>query len=239
MGRPSGLDDLGPNTAGGGQLSRPDLKTRSQQIASSVALVALRDPVIAAKSIATLDWQSSGRLELGVGYVWNEEEMATHGVALADGPPRLAETLTLMRALWGNDIGEFIGDFVSVEPSWSWPKPAAPGGPPVHLGARAGDPVFADIAAWGDGWMPIEGYGPIVEAIPRLRHAFEAAGRDPDDAQVTVYSSAGRSHDIERYQAAGVKRVVCWLPPIAERGLMANLDELTTRLEPYKRVAGG
>jgi len=212
--------------------------TTKLRVDTGVALVALRDPVIAAKTIATLDWQSAGRLELDVGYGWNEEEMATHGVALADGPARVAETLALMRALWGNDIEEFVGEVVSVEPSLSWPKPTAPGGPPVHLGARAGNAVFADIAAWSDGWMPIEGYGPIVEAIPRLRHAFEAAGRDPDDAQVTVYSSAGGPHDIERYQPAGVKRVVCWLPPVAERDLMANLDELTTRLEPYKRVAG-
>jgi alkanesulfonate monooxygenase SsuD/methylene tetrahydromethanopterin reductase-like flavin-dependent oxidoreductase (luciferase family) len=138
----------------------------------------------------------------------------------------------------GQRIGEFVGEHVSVEPSWSWPKPTAPGGPPVHLGARAGDAVFADIAAWGDGWIPLEGYGPIVEAIPRLRHAFEAAGRDPDDVQVTVYSSAGRPHDIDRYQAAGVNRVVCWLPPTAERDLMTDLDELTKRLESHMREAG-
>lgn len=212
--------------------------TTTLRVGTGVALVGLRDPVITAKTIATLDWQSAGRLELGVGYGWNEEEMATHGVALADGPARLAESLALMRALWGNDIGEFAGEHVAVEPSWSWPKPTVPGGPPVHLGARAGDAVFADIAAWGDGWIPLEGYGPVVEAIPRLRHAFEAAGRDPGEAQVTVYSSAGRPDDIDRYRAAGVNRVVCWLPPTAEHELMAHLDGLTTRLGSFTRASG-
>lgn len=207
--------------------------TTTLRVGTGVALVALRDPVVAAKTIATLDWQSAGRVELGVGYGWNEEEMATHGVALADGPARLAETLALMRALWCSDIGEFAGEHVSVEPSWSWPKPSAPGGPPVHLGARAGDKVFSDIAAWGDGWIPLEGYGPIIDEIPRLQAAFEAAGRDPDDAQVTVYSSAGRPEDIDLYQAAGVNRVVCWLPPTIEADLMTHLGDLTSRLDAH------
>ena len=73
--------------------------TTTLRVGTGVALVGLRDPVNAAKTIATLDWQSTGRLEFGVGYGWIEEEMATHGVALADGPAPLTETLALMRAL--------------------------------------------------------------------------------------------------------------------------------------------
>lgn len=78
---------------------------------------ALRGPVVAAKTIATLDWQSNGRLELGVGYGWNEEELATHGVTLADAPDRLADHLALMKELWTNDEGSHAGPFVSVETS--------------------------------------------------------------------------------------------------------------------------
>lgn len=122
--------------------------TTTLRVGTGVALVGLRDPVITAKTIATLDWQSAGRLELGVGYGWNEEEMATHGVALADGPARLAESLALMRALWGNDIGEFAGEHVAVEPSWSWPnRPSRVG----HLSTSERRPATQ--------WLPTSRHG--------------------------------------------------------------------------------
>lgn len=89
-------------------------------------------------------------------------------MTLADGPDRLADHLALMKELWTNDEGSHAGPFVSVEPSWSWPKPAKRGGPPIHLGARASRRGFRDIAIWGDGWLPIEGYGTILDHLDEL-----------------------------------------------------------------------
>jgi alkanesulfonate monooxygenase SsuD/methylene tetrahydromethanopterin reductase-like flavin-dependent oxidoreductase (luciferase family) len=195
--------------------------------------VALRDPVIAAKTIATLDWQSEGRLELGVGYGWNAEEMATHGVSVEDAPARLEDTLDLMKALWTNDEGSHSGPFVSVESSWSWPKPVQVGGPTIHLGARASKQGFDDIARWGSGWLPIEGYGTVIDHIPDLHRAFERAGRDPATAIVSVYSSSGDPATLEQYAAAGVDRVLCALPPEEESVVMAALEDITLRLAEY------
>lgn len=204
--------------------------TTTLRVGTGVALLALRDPVVAAKTIATLDWQSQGRLELGVGYGWNREELATHGVALKDAAAQLADRLALMKALWRNYEGTHDGPFVSVEPSWTWPKPIQVGGPPIHLGARASAAGFADIAKWGDGWLPIEGYGSVVDQIPRLRAAFEHAGRNPETAVVSVYSSGGDPALIEQYRDAGVDRVVCWLSPADEATVIAELDALVERL---------
>ena len=61
------------------------------------------------------------------------------------------ETVRLMRALWTNDEASFEGQFRRLPPSWSWPKPARPGGPPVLLGARATPRNFERIATWADG----------------------------------------------------------------------------------------
>lgn len=207
--------------------------TTTLRVGTGVALLALRDPVVAAKTVATLDWQSEGRLELGVGYGWNEEELDTHGVTIADAPDRLADHLALMKALWNNDEVGYDGQYVSVEPSWTWPKPVQPGGPPIHLGARASTRGFADIARWGHGWLPIEGYGSVTDHLPKLRQAFTDAGRDPESALVSVYSCAGNPATIEAYEEAGVDRAVCWLPPADEPTLMSALDELTERTKPY------
>ncbi len=68
--------------APGVERPRAAATTTTLRVGTGVALLALRDPVIAAKTIATLDWQSQGRVELGVGYGWDREECVTHGVSL-------------------------------------------------------------------------------------------------------------------------------------------------------------
>jgi probable F420-dependent oxidoreductase len=198
--------------------------TRTLRIGTGVLLAGVRDPVIAAKAIATLDWMSAGRLELGVGYGWNAEELATHGVDLANAPAVLADRVALMQALWGQDEASYDGPHASVEPSWSWPKPAQQPRPPIHLGGRASKRFFEDIASYGDGWLPIEGYGTVLAHLSRLLDAFEAAGRQRSDAIVTVFSSGGDPAVVESYADASVDRVVVWLPPADRSTVLTALD---------------
>lgn len=132
--------------------------------------------------------------------------------------------MALMQALWTQDVAGYDGPHASVEPSWSWPKPVQQPRPPIHLGGRASDRLFADIASYGDGWLPIEGYGSVFPHLPRLRRALEVAGRDPSDATVSVFSSAGDPGTVESYADAGVDRVVVWLPPDDRSPLLAALD---------------
>jgi hypothetical protein len=67
---------------------------------------------------------------------------------------------------------------VQIPPSWSWPKPVHPGGPPVLIGGAAGPKLFAHIAEYADGWIPIGGAG-VKAALVELRRACDAVGRDP------------------------------------------------------------
>lgn len=207
--------------------------TEHLRLGTGVAMVPIRDAVITAKEVATLDWLSDGRFEFGVGYGWNVEEFETHGVDLREAGPILGEKLSLMASLWQNEIGSYEGDYVRVEPSWSWPKPIQRPRPPIHLGSRATKQAFDDIAKFADGWIPIEGYGEIVSQIPRLRGAFEAAGRPPDDAIISVYSSTGDPSQLERYLDAGVDRVVVALPPVAAGEVIRALDRHTRELSEY------
>jgi len=207
--------------------------TSRLRLGTGVALVPIHDPVIMAKAVATLDWLSGGRVELGIGYGWNREEYATHGVDLDEARDVMREHMALMSELWGNEVGSYAGRHARVVPSWSWPKPVQLPRPPVHIGARASRAVFADISAYGDGWLPIEGFGDVLPHIPRLHAAFAAAGRDPGEAVVSVYSSAGDPDLLERYAAAGVARTIVTLQPAAESEVMATVDRHARVLERY------
>ena len=148
---------------------------RTLRLGTGILLAAQREPIVTAKAVATLDHLSGGRAALGVGFGWNEDELEHHGVAMRDRRDVARERLLAMQALWADDEASFDGEHVQLEPSWSWPKPVqtgADGRPrvPILHGGAAGPKLFAHIAEYGDGWIPIGGAG-LTDAIPRLRDA--------------------------------------------------------------------
>ena len=102
---------------------------------------------------------------LGIGFGWNREEAADHGVDFADRRAVAREHVLCMQALWRDDPAEFHGVFVDLDPCWSRPKPVQRPGVPVLLGGAATAGNFAAIAEYADGWMPIGGSG-LGEALP-------------------------------------------------------------------------
>lgn len=207
--------------------------TSKLRLGTGVAMIPVRDPIITAKEVATLDMLSSGRFEFGVGYGWNAEEFESHGVDIKRAPDIMADKIGLMKALWCNDEAEYHSEHASVKSSWSWPKPIQAPYPKIHLGARYTPRAFQDIASYGDGWIPIEGFGEILGYIPRLKEAFDKAERDPASALVSVYSSLGAPEQMEQYQNADVHRVVLTLPASAEKDVLKALDRYALSLASY------
>ena len=204
-------------------------RTQRLVLGTSVALPAQHDPVVLAKQIATLDVVSGGRVVLGVGYGWNREEMATHGVDYATRRARVAEAVGVMRALWTEEVATFHGRFHDLEPSWAHPKPVRPGGPPVLLGGAAGPRLFAAIAAWGDGWMPI-GAGGLSRTLPVLRGAVEDAGRDPDSLRIVPVAVEPTAEKLEHYRSIGLDEVGLRLPTAGADGVRRALDDYSAFL---------
>ena len=97
--------------------------TTELRLGTGVSLVAQHDPIVMAKQLATLDSMSGGRFTLGVGFGWNREEMASHGVTYATRRDQVREHVLAMQALWRDDEASFEGRFVHLAPSWQWPKP--------------------------------------------------------------------------------------------------------------------
>lgn len=198
--------------------------TSTLRLGTGIALVAQRDPIWTAKEVASLDALSGGRVEFGIGYGWNKEEMASHGVAYTDRRAVLREKVLMMKALWTDDQAEFRGELMSLEPSWAWPKPAQRPHPPLIMGAAAGPKTLADMVEFCDGWMPLATRMDIVSEVARVRQAVAASGRDPVAFEVTAYGAKPES--LEDLAAAGVDRAVFNLRPNPEPETMTYLDRL-------------
>ncbi|SON62019.1 F420-dependent hydroxymycolic acid dehydrogenase [Mycobacterium simulans] len=209
--------------------------TTRLRVGTGACLVAVHDPILLAKQIASLSAMSDDRFVLGVGFGWNVEELADHGVAFADRIAVTVDKLAAVRALWTAEPTRYDGVHASVPPSWAWPKPAVE--PTVLFGCRPGMRAFDVIAQHGDGWQPIEGYGELLGALPMLHAAFERAGRDPSTAKVCVYSSAGDRATLESYRAAGIAEVALTLPSADRNEVLRALDRLAPLIEAFGEEA--
>lgn len=200
------------------------------RLGTGVALVAQHDPIALAKQIATVDLLSAGRVVVGVGYGWNREEMGNHGVAFATRRARVRETMLAMQALWSQEVAGFDGEFVRFEPSWQWPKPVQQPRPPVLLGGAAGPILFSHVAEYGDGWLPIGGAG-IREALPELRRACEARGRDPRALEIVPLGVFPSEPKLEHYASIGVTEALLRVPSAPRDQVLPVLDAYTKFLD--------
>ena len=192
--------------------------TRSLRLATGVLIAPLRAPVLLAKTAATLDVLSGGRLDLGVGVGWQEEEYAALGVPYAERWRRLEDGLRACRALWRDAPASFRSETVSFEELWCLPRPLQAGGVPVWFGVALGPRNLARVVELGAGWMPMEGSPEAIRSgVARLREAFARAGRSYDGFGVRAHAplvlGADRRPDLERSLAG--------LPALAEAGATA------------------
>jgi probable F420-dependent oxidoreductase len=196
-------------------------------LGTGVTLVAQHDPIVLAKQIATLDHISGGRVVLGVGYGWNAREAADHGVDFAARRAVAREKVLCMQALWRDEVASFDGAYVTLPPSYAWPKPVQRPRVRTLIGAAAGPRLFAAVADFADGWLPIGGAG-VAAALPELRRAFEVAGRDPQSLHVVPFGTVPTEAKLEHYASIGVTEVVLRVPAGGD-------DEMRRVLDDYSR----
>jgi len=198
--------------------------TSKIELGTGICLVAQRDPILLAKESATLDLYSRGRFVLGIGFGWNVEEMADHGVEFRTRREMVREKMLAVQRLWTEEEAAFDGEHVKFAPSWSWPKPVRKPRPPVLIGGAAGPKMFAHIAEYADGWIPIGGAG-IAKALPDLRAAMEKAGRDPRQARVVPFGTLPSRDKLDYYQSLGIEEVVLRIPSAPADQVLPLLDQ--------------
>ena len=227
-----------PRAYGGGELAPMYLRlldpfvaltvaasvTTTLRVGTGVCLLALRNPIVTAKEIATLDYVSGGRFEFGVGYGWNEDEFSDHAQQFSDRHHMVREKLELMRSLWRDDIAEYHGSCAEMQPSWAWPKPAH-GRPRVWLGGN-GMKTIREAAAWADRWFPTPSAADLGDHIRIFRQLVLDVGRSPDEVDVGIAAAPPDEAMLSRFLEWGVDEVSVVLPSSGRDEVLVALDEL-------------
>jgi probable F420-dependent oxidoreductase len=218
----------------------------------SVLITPFYSPVVLAKSLATLDVLSGGRLDVGLGLGWSEDEYEATGAAWRGRGARGEEFVRALKAAWTAPEAGFAGAHFRFPPSQVGPPPAQRPHPPLLLGGYH-PAVFRRVAAHADGYTG--GNVPFAEmatVVARVRTAAEAAGRDPDRLRIVCRGAyalgaapGGTARrplrgtveevraDLRRYAAAGVTEM--FLDPNFQPGggtLARVLDDLQALAPP-------
>jgi probable F420-dependent oxidoreductase len=187
--------------------------TTRLKLGTGICLVVEHDPIVLAKTVATLDFLCGGRLLFGIGGGWNAEEMGNHGTPFARRWRVLRERVEAMQAIWTQEEASYNGEFVTFERIISYPKPVQKPYPPVLFGGTTAQ-GRQRVVDYCDGWIPIDVLiDDLPAAIADLRRRAEAAGRDATSLPVSVFAFTAPSADhLKRYQDMGVTRVVLVSP---------------------------
>jgi len=171
--------------------------TERLKLTTGILIVPLRPAPLLAKTVATLDVLSGGRVELGVGTGWQAEELTAQGIDPARRGQVLTDHMAACRALWTDSPASFSSESVSFEDVWSEPKPLRAGGPPVLFSGTLTKRNLDRIVTLGDGWIPIMGETTdgIAAGIETLRTAYATADRSPDDLRVRAPLPIVRGND--------------------------------------------
>lgn len=211
-------------------------------LGTSVLVLPMREPLQTAKTIATLDVLSEGRVILGVGAGWWEAEFAALGAAFERRGRRLDEQIAIMRALWRDGALAHRGEFYEFDELACEPRPLQPGGPPIWIGGMS--PAGLHRAGrLGDGWHAIGSHDAgLLEQFAEVRRAARDAGRD--EAEVGLSTSAGLPPEPERavrrlarLQRAGIAQVVLNVPGNDADGICAAIERLGADVLPELRAA--
>jgi len=160
--------------------------TQTLRLATGILVAPLRPAVLLAKTAATLDVLSQGRLDLGVGVGWQREEFEAEGLDFAARGELLTDTLGACRALWRDTPASFHSEHVNFDRIWCEPKPIQPGGPMVWFSGTLGARNVDRIARLGDGWIPImtATRDDLAQGVKVLHDALAKAGREPAKLRV-------------------------------------------------------
>ena len=207
--------------------------TKKVRLGTHVLIIPYRNPVLTAKILCTLDVLSEGRVILGAGVGWMEEEFQAMGLdTYKERGAVTDEYLQIYKDLWTKDDASFQGKFYQISDTGFEPKPIQKPHPPVWIGGHSG-PAVRRAAKFGDGWMPIGLRPPAIlepeelaEKIAQLRKLTVAAGR-PEDAVALTFSTgvifndqSDRSRawmqgnpeqiasDLQQYQSLGVSNFI-------------------------------
>ncbi len=220
--------------------------TERLRLGTMVSPVTFRLPAVLAKAATTVDRISGGRVELGMGAGWWDQEHRTHGIPFPAVPERfemLEEQLEIVHGLWSEDVFSFEGRYYALEECRFLPKPVQRPHPPIVLGGKGGPRLARLVARWADEYNRVGGTpGEVRASIERVSDAVARAGRDR--ASVTMsfmtWVFVGRT-DAEWHDRADRARRMDptagsleeYLDDISRDCIVGTVDQAVERMNEY------
>jgi probable F420-dependent oxidoreductase len=205
-------------------------KTQRLRLVTSVMILPYRNPVATAKTLATIDVLSRGRVTVGVGVGWLREEFQALGAADFDRRGAVSdEYLRIFKALWTESPVSFAGEFYRFDDVRCLPEPVQKPHPPIWIGGHS-KAALRRVARLGDGWHPV-GANPAVPLTPadlrrdldELYRLTEAEGRDPSALTISYKAPL---YDASDPVAAGADR----------RPFSGSPDQIAEDIATYERL---
>jgi F420-dependent oxidoreductase-like protein len=226
-------------------------RTSRIRLGTLVSPATFRHPSVLAKMVATVDHVSGGRAELGLGAGWHEGEHRAYGFEFPPTPTRmerLAEQLEIVTRSWTEDAVEFQGRHYQVQDLRALPKPVQRPRPTLLVGGGAGPKSLALAARFADEYNTV---GVPLEELPerrkRLRDAWREAGRDPEEARLSLMTACVVGRDraeveerVRRVLAAiGSHDSVAEVVDARPNWLLGTVDEVAERLRGLEAAGVG
>ena len=186
--------------------------TKKIKLGTGICLLPEREPLITAKTIASLDFYSNGRVIIGAGAGWLKEETEAMGTKFGLRWRRMRETVEAMRVLWTKSEAAYEGELVRFPAVRCDPKPVQKPYPPVLLGAH-GPKALERVARTYDGWMPLaESAEQVKRDVATIHRLAADHGRNPESIQITVFVDSDKAvpsvDELKRYRDAGASRFI-------------------------------
>lgn len=200
--------------------------TTTLRLATGILILPQRHPLYVAKEIATLDVLSNGRMLLGIGIGWLEEEFAALGIPFADRAARTAEAVRAIRSLWQDTPAPFEGRFFRWGPLESHPKPVQKPGVPIIVGGHT-EMAARRAARYGDGFFPgVADDQKLTWLLGILRDECAKIGRDPATVEITAGRNVADPDAVKRLEDLGVARFMVPPPAFDPDGITEGLERL-------------
>ena len=220
--------------------------TERLRLGTMVSPVTFRLPAVLAKAATTVDRISNGRVELGMGTGWWEQEHRSHGIPFPPIGTRfemLEEQLEIVHGLWSDDVFSFRGVHYRLEECRFLPKPVQRPHPPIVIGGRGGPRMARLVARWADGFNRVGGTPEEVEAsFDRVHAEVDAAGRDRSRVTLSfmTWVFVGRTDDEWKARVEQARRMDPsagpleeYLADISRECIVGTVEQAVDRMNAY------
>jgi probable F420-dependent oxidoreductase len=200
--------------------------TKTIKLATGILILPQRHPIYVAKEVATIDVLSNGRVILGIGVGWLEEEFVALDVPFAERAGRTAESVRALRALWRDEPAPFEGKYYRWQSVESHPKPVQKPGVPIVVGGHT-ELAARRAARYGDGFFPgVADDEKLTWLLGVMREECKKIGRDPQTIEVTSGRAQPTADNVRHLTDLGVSRFMVPPPAFDPEGITQGLEKL-------------